>query len=139
MTSTSISDAEYRMLAMFRRELRLFMQFSEDVAVKAGLTAQHYQALLTIRAAPEAQMLVGELAEQLLIRPNSATELVDRLEALQLVERNAAQNDRRQVRVVLTESANKLLQSLAAMHRDELQRLGPLLTDLLTRLSPDAC
>ncbi len=134
MTPELLSDAEYKLLAMFRRELRLFMRFSEDAAVKAGLTAQQYQALLAIRAAPEAHMLVGELAEQLLIRPNSATELVNRLEALDLVERSAAQDDRRQVRVALTNSANEMLESLAAMHRGELQRLGPLLNELLTRL-----
>lgn len=134
MTSQPLSDAEYATLATFRHELRLFMRFSEDGAVQAGLTALQYQALLAIRGAPEAQMLVGELAESLLVRPHSATELVNRLEALGLVERQSAADDRRQVRVALTHSANRTLESLATMHRIDLRRLQPLLNDLLARL-----
>ncbi len=131
MVSQALTDAEYGTLATFRRELRLFLRFSKDAAIKAGLTSQQYQALLAIRAAPESDMLVGNLAEQLLIRPNSATELVDRLEALNLVERQSDAEDGRQVRVKPTDSANEIMESLAAMHRIELQRLGPLLNELL--------
>ena len=134
MAAESLSESEYETLATFRRELRLFLRFSEDAAVKAGLTAQQYQALLAIRAAPQAQMLIGELAEHLLIRPNSATELVNRLEALGLVARRSASDDRRQVRVELRQPAIEILQSLASMHRVELRRLRPLLNDLLVGL-----
>ena len=131
MASEPLSDAEYQRLATFRRELRLFIRFSDDAAMEAGLTAQQYQALLAIRAAPKAQMLIGELADHLLVRPNSATELVNRLEALDLVARHSVKDDRRQVRIALTNTASIILESLAAMHRIELRRLGPLLNDLL--------
>ena len=98
------------------------------------MTSQQYQALLAIRAAPHAQLRVGELAERLLVRPNSATGLANRLELLGLVERRSAADDRREVLIGLTRIANDTLESLAVIHRVELQRLGPLLADLLARL-----
>ena len=134
MTFKPLSDTEYETLATFRRELRLFMRFSKDAAVNAGLTAQQYQALLAIRGVSGATMLVGELAEQLLIRPNTATELIDRLETQGFVTRHAARNDGRKVFIGLTPAATETLESLASMHRIELQRLRPLLKDMLTRL-----
>ena len=38
--------ADYARLAAFRRALREFLRFSEEAAAAAGLTAQHYQAML---------------------------------------------------------------------------------------------
>jgi DNA-binding MarR family transcriptional regulator len=79
-------------------------------------------------------MLVGELAERLLLRPHSASGLVDRLMGLGLVERNRGDDDKRQVYISLTEMGQNVLASLAATHRAELRRLRPLLTDLMSRL-----
>jgi DNA-binding MarR family transcriptional regulator len=134
MIDRDLADHDYETLATFRHELRRFLRFSERAAQAAGLTAQQYQALLAIRAAPDTMLLVGELAAQLLIRPHSATELVDRLERLYLIDRSHMTEDRRQVRVSLTEKAKTLLISLGASHRVELKRLGPLLSDLMAKL-----
>ena len=41
---------DYEALAQFRYQLRKFLSFSEAVTHKAGLTPQHYQALLAIKA-----------------------------------------------------------------------------------------
>jgi DNA-binding MarR family transcriptional regulator len=129
-----VRDEDYATLATFRYELRRFLHFSESAAEAAGVTAQQYQGLLAIRAAPGAAMSVGALAERLLLRPHSTTGLVDRLQKLALVERFQAEGDRRQVRVRLSDRGNALLASLAASHRTELRRLRPLLTDLVSRL-----
>lgn len=129
-----LSDSDYAALASFRAELRRFLRFSEEEARDAGLTVQQYQALLAIRAAPERSMLVGELATELGIRPHSATELVDRLSRLDLIERGMSGGDRRRVLVSLTPKAGELLLSLAGSHRNELQRVRPLLLDLMGRL-----
>ncbi|WP_202814882.1 MarR family winged helix-turn-helix transcriptional regulator [Aureimonas sp. N4] len=85
--SDPIDDEDYCALALFRRQLRSFLSFSEGAAAEAGLTAQQHQALLAIRAAAERSLPVGELADQLHLRPHSATGLVDRLARLGLVER----------------------------------------------------
>lgn len=134
MAARDLADHDYQTLATVRHELRRFLRFSEAAAKKAGLTAQQYQALLAIRAAPKATMLVGELADRLVVRPHSATELINRLERLDLIARGPAGDDRRQVRVSLTTKACDLLVSLAASHRIELKRLGPQLATLMARL-----
>ncbi len=134
MADHDITDHDYATLARFRHELRRFLRFSDHAAKRSGLTAQQYQALLAIRAAPDTTLLVGELAAQLLIKPHSATELVDRLERLSLIGRNPSAEDGRQVRVSLTEEAKALLISLAATHRSELKRLRPLLSALMDQL-----
>lgn len=132
MMTDHVSDEDYQALANFRYELRQFLRFSERAAQSAGLTGPQHQALLAIRAAPGAAMRVGELAERLLLRPHSATGLVDRLEKLDLVRRDLSAGDRRQVTVTLTETAEKILASLSAAHRAELRRLQPLLARLET-------
>lgn len=134
MADRDITDHDYETLATFRHELRRFLQFSEQAAKQSGLTAQQYQALLAIRAAPHATLLIGELATQLLVKPHSATELVDRLERLGLIDRSPSAEDGRQVQVSLTQKARMLLISLAATHRTELKRLRPLLSGLIDKL-----
>lgn len=134
MADRDLRDEDYRTLADFRYQLRRFLRFSENAAKARGLTPQQYQALLAIRAVPDGEMTVGLLAERLLVRAHSATELIDRLERQGLASRHAAPEDGRQVRVRLTPDASQLLASLAGSHRDEIHRLAPLLRDLLDRL-----
>lgn len=134
MTDTDVQDQDYQRLARFRRELRQFLRFSETAARRAGLTPRHYQALLAIRARAENGMLIGELADEMLLKPHSATGLVDRLVDAGLAERVRDDDDRRQVRVRATAAARAMLVSLAATHRAELRRLKPMLTDLIGSL-----
>lgn len=126
---------DYRTLANFRQALRRFLAFSEAAARDAGLTPQQHQALLAIAgheggAAPG----VGELAASLLLRHNSAVELVDRLEDAGLVERRPDPADGRRVRVALTPRAETLLEALSATHLEELRRMHPALRALLETL-----
>nr|WP_286207817.1 MarR family transcriptional regulator [Hephaestia sp. MAHUQ-44] len=114
--------------------MRRFARFSEEAAVTAGLTPQHYQVLLTLRAAPEGAMLVGALAGRLLLRPHSATELVNRLEKLGLVERGHIDDDRRKVRVAISVRGKAAITALAEHHRAELRRMRPMLERLLAAM-----
>ena len=134
MQDPDVRDEDYATLATFRYELRRFLHFSEQAAEQAGVTAQQHQALLAVRAERDGSMLVGELADRLLLRPHSTSGLVDRLQKLELIERFRSEADRRQVRVRLTDRGNALLASLSATHRAELRRLRPLLTDLVAKL-----
>src|SRR3546814_5779327 len=74
MAGDPFCDRDYEALATFRYELRRFVRFSEKAANAAGLTPQHYQVLLTLRASPDGAMLVGALAGRLLLRPHSRSE-----------------------------------------------------------------
>ena len=131
-----LTTGDYAQLAGFRHALREFLRFSENAASEAGLTSQHYQAMLVLRGCPEDQRVtVGDLARQLLIKHNSAVGLVDRLVREKLVVREQSASDRRKVELRLTGHGRQVLARLAAMHRRELQRIGPLLTDFFARLS----
>lgn len=131
---TRLGESDYRTLAGFRYELRKFVRYSERAAEEAGLTARQHQALLAIRAGPDRSLHVGELAERLFLRPHSASELVRRMEEQGLVRRESSAEDRRQVRLTLSERAETMLEQLTRSHRDELRRLRPMLQDLLAGL-----
>ncbi|MDE1896563.1 MAG: MarR family transcriptional regulator [Rhodospirillales bacterium] len=129
-----LTDGDYQTLAAIRLALRRFMHFSENAAKSAGLTPQQHQALLTIRAAPEKVLAIGELAELLVIQPHTASELVDRLGIIGLVQRQPDEKDRRMMKLHLTPAAEETLLSLSVAHRTELRRLRPLLGALLSKL-----
>jgi DNA-binding MarR family transcriptional regulator len=131
-STEALDERDYATLASFRRSLRIFLAFSEDAARKAGLPSQQHQAILAIRGlAPEAGMTVNDLAEQLLLKPQSAVELVDRLEDAGLVRRERDEVDRRRVLLSLTAKANRLLERLSAEHLAQIRRDAPELIALL--------
>lgn len=127
---------EYALLAAFRYALRSFLRFSESAAEGAGLTAQHYQAMLAVRACPAGRRVtINDLAEQLLIRHNSAVGLLDRLQKQGLMAREPSPVDGRKVYLRLTAKGDRVLEQLAEVHREELQRIGPQLRQLLQQIT----
>jgi DNA-binding MarR family transcriptional regulator len=131
-----LATPDYARLAAFRQTLRGFLRFSELAAAKLGLTGQHYQAMLIVRASPDdLRPTIADLARQLLIKHNSAVELVDRLVGEDLVAREASLADRRKVHLRLTEHGRETLAHLVAMHHRELERIGPLMKRFFTELS----
>ena len=136
--TTQLSKEDYEVLAAFRYALRKFLRFSEEKAIEAGLTPQQHQALLAIKGFPQRERVtIGELAEQLQIVHHAAVELVDRLSAQKLVERQNDHEDRRKVFVKLSRTGSKILEKLSAAHRQELRRLGPHILPLLENLILD--
>jgi DNA-binding MarR family transcriptional regulator len=134
-----LSQGDYTALAAFRHALRRFTAFSAEAAQAAGLTPQQHQALLAIKGSPAGQAVgVGDIAKSLLVRPQSAVELVDRLMALGLVDRVADPADHRRVQVALTPRAEDVLERLSADHLRELQAIRPALLSLLQLFEPEA-
>ena len=133
--SAHLDAGEYRQLASFRYALRSFLRFSEAEAEKVGLTAQHYQALLAVCAASGGRVTINDLAQQLLIRHNSAVGLVDRLSTQGLVAREPSPEDGRKVYLRLTAKGDRVLEKLAEVHREELRRIGPQLEALLQQIT----
>ena len=133
-STENLSKADYEALAEFRYALRKFLGFSEDAASKQGVTPQQYQALLAIEGFPGRNWVtIGELAEQMRIAHHSAVGLVDRMEAMKLVKRTTAKEDRRRVRVALSAKGLKLLAKLYLVHREELRSSGQQLASLLQK------
>ncbi len=136
MPDEAIGDREYEALAAFRYALRRFVAFSEAEAKAAGLTPRQHQALLAIKGTPEAShgLAIGQIADHLMIRPNSAVELVDRLAEAGLVLRQPDATDGRRMLVTLTARAESLLQSLSRAHLRELRANRSGLLALLRRM-----
>jgi DNA-binding MarR family transcriptional regulator len=131
-----LTTRDYAQLAAFRHALRGFMRFSEAAAAEAGLTGQHYQAMLILRACPEdRRVTINDLAQELFIKHNSAVGLVDRLAQEKMVVREPSSIDRRKVELRLTGRGRQVLAKLAAMHRAQLQRIGPIMKRFFAELS----
>lgn len=132
--SRKLGKRSYEALADFRHALRRFFAFSEQAAAGAGLTPQQYQALLAIKGARErTDLRIGEIAERLMIRHNSAVELVDRLEKNGLLIRSKDREDARRVTARLSAKAERIMDGLATAHLRELEGIRPVLEKLLAQ------
>lgn len=124
VTGMALPDDVYARLLTLRTALRRFESWSAEQAQSAGLTPMQHQLLLAIRGhADRRGPTIGEAAEYLLLRHHSAGELVQRAEAAGLVRRVRDSRDHRVIRLQLTDAGSKRLESLTAMHLEELQRL----------------
>jgi DNA-binding MarR family transcriptional regulator len=127
----ALDHAEYERLLRFRTGLRRFLRWSAEQAAAAGLTPAQHQLLLAVRGHPDPRgPTVGDVAGYLLLRHHSAVELIDRAQAAGLLERHADRDDSRTVRLRLTRSGRKRLDTLTAAHLEELARLEPELHSL---------
>ena len=123
-----LTKADFEALARFRFGIRRYLRFSEDIVRRHGLTPQQYHLLLALKGFPGRDWAtVGEVADRLQLRHHSVVELVNRAQTQDLVERAAHPDDARAVRVLLTAEGERVLGRLAALHRDELQRLDTIL------------
>lgn len=120
-----IRDADYEDLLTLRTGLRRFLRWSEQQAEAAGLTPAQHQLLLAIRGHSDSRgPTVGEIADYLLLRHHSAVGLVDRADSAGLVTRVRDPDDHRVVRLQLTPTGMKRLETLSEVHLEELQRLA---------------
>jgi DNA-binding MarR family transcriptional regulator len=130
-----LSDAEYVALAELRFRLRSFIAFSEAQARTVGLEPRQHQLLLALRGLPAGQRpTIGTLAERMILKHHTAVELVDRLERLELVRRDADPSDGRVALVTITPRGRGLLDRLSVAHRSELAKFGPALVESLQTL-----
>jgi DNA-binding MarR family transcriptional regulator len=128
-----LSPTEYRALAEFRYQIRRFLQFSAEAAREHGLEPQQHQLLLALKGLPdEVRPTIRELAERLQIQHHSAVELVDRLVERDVIRREHAGADRREVLLRLTRHGAALLRRLSLAHHNELEKTGPILVKSLT-------
>lgn len=124
--SREFADDDYRRLLQFRTGLRRFLHWSAQEAESAGLTPAQHQLLLAIRGHDDSRgPTIGDVAAYLFLRHHSAVGLVDRAESAGLVQRTEDEDDRRVVRLRLTEKGHGTLVALSELHLEELKRLAP--------------
>ena len=135
-STVQVNARKLAAMAEFRHQLRRFLHFSETSAEAQGISAQQYQLLQVVEAASgEMRVTISTIAERMLLRHNSAVELVDRASRSGLVERLVDEADLRRSIVVLTEHGRKVLMLLAAAHLTELETAGQTIMQALERLS----
>ncbi len=135
MRKGAVKDGALRDLAEFRFRLRSFLSFSEGCAETVGVTAQQYQLLQVLGVAEEGGASISLVASRMLLRHNSAVELVDRAARLGLVERVEDAEDLRRSIVKLTEKGGEVLVALAAEHMKYLREAGPGIVEALARVT----
>ena len=113
---TSVIDA---VLSASRALVAVAARSLSDVAEE--VTLAQYRTLVVL-ASQGPQSLAG-LAESVGVTPATATRMCDRLVKKRLVVRQTEQDDRRQLRVVLTEKGQSLVQSVSRRRRREIKKI----------------
>jgi DNA-binding MarR family transcriptional regulator len=130
-----LTRAQMRRLAEFRFQLRKFLHFSSLAAGAAGLRSQQYQLLQCVWGMPEElDPTIANVAARMLLKHNSAVELVDRTIEQGLLRRCPDPTDHRRILLRMTPHGEQLLASLAAWHVRELEETGPELIRALRRV-----
>jgi DNA-binding MarR family transcriptional regulator len=125
------TDKDYARLLAVRERLREFDHWSRAAAAEHDLTHAQHQLLLAIRGhVGDKGPTIGDVAKSLMVKHHTASGLVDRTQALGLVERAKDDVDSRRVHLRLTERGRQVLNALTAVHLEELRRLAPMLRDL---------
>lgn len=128
---TEPSDAEYRQLLELRTGIRKFLHWSEEQAVAVGVTPAQHQLILAIRGSDDPDgPTIGDIADALVLRHNSAVGLVDRAVEAGLVVRHVDGHDSRVVRLRLSALGGRRIHQLSRAHLEELRRLVPRLSSL---------
>lgn len=134
-TRPRVTDADYTRLLRLRTRLRKFEHWSAEQAAAMGLTASQHQLLLAIRGHSDQDgPTIGDVADYLLVRHNTAVELANRTQELGLIDRHRDASDHRVVRLALTEEGRERLNALSADHIEELSRLAEVVDELFDTL-----
>ena len=133
VSTGTMTAVEFRALAEFRYQIRIFLNGSEEASRNADLEPQQYLLMLALRGLPVGrESSIRELAERMQLRHHTVVELVDRLERRQLLRRERSRSDRRQVILHLTPRGEKILTKLAKQRISELRTAAPALVRALT-------
>ena len=110
-----LSEKELRTveaMTALRQTARLTRHLMDRWAEKHGLSEGRLHVLFTLASAPDHQLPLGELADQLDVTPRNVTGLIDHLERDGLVTRIDDPNDRRQTYARLTVAGGKRLEGM---------------------------
>ncbi|MRX51004.1 MarR family transcriptional regulator [Paracoccus sp. S-4012] len=119
--------------SLTKRRLRLWLRMltvtrATEAGLRGYLREQHgttlprFDVMAALWRRGEA-IPMGELSRMLLVSNGNATDVVGRLEKEGLVQRTPCTEDRRTVRVTLTEAGRAQFEGMASGHEAELSRL----------------
>lgn len=126
----STKEPDYQRLLDFRKELRRFLRWSEQSARNVGLTPAQHQLLLAIKGHLDGAPTISDVADDLMLRHHSVSELIDRAATAGLVDRQTDPDDRRLTRLRVTPEGEAVLRRLTRQHVAEIRRLAPIIEAL---------
>jgi len=110
-----------------------------------GLTMQQFNVLRIVKGAGSEGVTTSEIRDRMLDKMSDASRMVDRLVAMELLEKNRYKEDRRLFHIELTEKGDDLITSLvrdslieqiaAGVSNKNAQQLNELLDDFRASLS----
>ena len=84
-------------------------RLEERLGAEAGLSWLEFELLWRLRSSDGRALQMSEMAAQLLASPSGLTRIADRLEGKRLIDRDIPRDNRRIVRVTLTEMGREVL------------------------------
>src|ERR1700757_992550 len=122
----SLTREDIQRLAEFRFQLRRFLNFSNAAAEEAGLRPQQYQLLQCVSGMPDdLEPTIANVAARMLLKHNSAVELGGPTIEQAFLKRIADPIDHRRMLLRVTPQGERVLESLATYHLEELEQAGP--------------
>lgn len=114
----TISSEQIRkdILISLRKIIQAIDIHSRDLNRKYGLTGP--QLLLLQEIASHEGITVTRLAEHISLRQTTVTDIINRLERKELVEKQRDQHDKRRVMILLTEKCRRLLENAPSPLQD---------------------
>ncbi|MFC7402833.1 MarR family winged helix-turn-helix transcriptional regulator [Citricoccus sp. GCM10030269] len=109
--------------AYFEATALLQDRLDRTLREQTGLHLADYNLLLLLSEAPENRLRMGELARLMVFSPSRVTYQVKTLQHRGLVERCAAERDRRGAEAVLTDDGRSLFRRAAALHSRQVRNL----------------
>lgn len=119
---TTFRSKEEEVYLSLIRTADLLQRRLNDVFKEFDATHTQYNVLRILRGAGSTGLLTGEIAERLLTHDPDVTRLVDRMEKRGWIERQRDAEDRRCVRVVITQQGSTLVGALDEPTASYLQR-----------------
>lgn len=115
MPDSQIPESILKIEALLRHVAFIIKKRGRDIIVDFGITTPQFHALLALRDSPN--MTMGELCEKLFLACSTATDLIDRMEKNGFLERNRDTQDRRVIRLAITEKGREVISEVVAARR----------------------
>ena len=110
-----IDDAVTKIERLLRHVAFIIKKRGRDILVDFGITAPQFNALLVLRDNPNITM--GDLCERLFLACSTATDLIDRMEKNGLLERSRDKQDRRVIRLSISDKGRSVISEVIEARR----------------------
>ena len=122
-----VSDPVTKIERLLRHVAFIIKKRGRDILVDFGITSPQFNALLTLSDHPNITM--GDLCEKLFLACSTATDLIDRMEKNGFLERARDSQDRRVIRLSISEKGRDVINEVIAARQRYVASILEKLTD----------